>query len=61
MERYPEVHFAATGGDVEGVDTTTYERFQEIVRASPHRERYHLLDWIGGGELGGCIAKRMWD
>jgi glycosyltransferase involved in cell wall biosynthesis len=51
MEHYPEVHFVATGGDVEGVDTTTYERFQEVIRTSPHRERYHLLGWIRGEDL----------
>lgn len=51
MERYPEVQFVATGGEVEGVDTTTYERFQEAVAESPHRERYHLLGWIKGRDL----------
>lgn len=51
MGRYPEVHFVATGGEVEGVDTTTYERFQETLRDSPHRDRYHLLGWIPGADL----------
>lgn len=51
MERYPEVHFVATGGEVEGVDTTTYERFQETLRDSAHKDRYHLLGWIPGADL----------
>lgn len=51
MSRYPEVHFVATGGDVEGVDTTTYERFREAVDESRHRERYRLMGWIKGEEL----------
>ncbi len=51
MDRYPEVHFVATGGEVDGVDTTTYERFQEAITESRFRDRYHLLGWIKGTEI----------
>lgn len=41
----PYLHFVATGGALGTHDRQTYPRFERLVAASPHRERYHLLGW----------------
>lgn len=46
MRRHAEVHFVSTGGQLDGVDSTTYERFQTGVEQSPYKERFHLLGWV---------------
>lgn len=51
MTHHPEVHFVSTGGKVEGTDTRTYQRFQDLVAASPHKDRYHLLGWLEAEKL----------
>ncbi|MCL5271465.1 MAG: glycosyltransferase family 4 protein [bacterium] len=46
MERYPTVHFVSTGGRINGVDTATYQKFEDLVEASPYKDRFHRLGWI---------------
>jgi glycosyltransferase involved in cell wall biosynthesis len=56
MDHEPRLHFAATGGAVEGHDERTHARFLELVRASRHAERYHLLGWLDARALAGLYA-----
>lgn len=51
MEKYPQVHFVATGGRVERVITRPYELLSELVEQSPYASRYHLLGWVPSDEL----------
>ncbi len=51
MDRYPQVHFVSTGGQLHGVDTRTYQLFEEAVEASPHKDRYHRLGWVNSEDI----------
>ena len=46
MRRNPRVRFLSTGGEIPGHDERTYRELQELVRASPFRDRFHLEGWI---------------
>jgi glycosyltransferase involved in cell wall biosynthesis len=50
MAGSPRVRFVSTGGSIEGHDEKTYPRFEEMVRGSEYRDRYHLLGWVTRGE-----------
>ena len=51
MERHPAVHFVSTGGRVEGPVAKTYQIFEELVEASAHKDRFHLMGWVDSGKL----------
>lgn len=51
MDRHPMVHFAATGGRSEGHANKTYERFEELLDESPHKDRFHVMGWVDSGKL----------
>ena len=40
------VRFVSTGGSIEGHDERTYPRFEEMVKSSSYRNRFHLLGWV---------------
>jgi glycosyltransferase involved in cell wall biosynthesis len=46
MERDASIRFVATGGQIDGHDEITYPRFVEMVRASPHQDRFVLKGWL---------------
>lgn len=46
MAERPDIHFVSTGGEIEGHDESTYQRFQDLIAASEHRRRYHLQGWV---------------
>jgi glycosyltransferase involved in cell wall biosynthesis len=54
MDRSPDVRLVATGGAIEGHDESSYAKFQRLVRASPHRERFVLM-----GSVDSVDAARM--
>lgn len=45
LEAFPEAQVVCTGGAVNVHDETTFKEFSELVRASPHSGRFHLLGW----------------
>lgn len=51
LDAEPRAHFVSTGGAIDGYDNATYERFQQLVAQSPHRDRFHLLGWVPAAEL----------
>ena len=51
MAGYPDVHFVTTGGPIEGVVTETYQKYLDLVDASPHKDRYHNLGWVESDKL----------
>lgn len=51
MSRESRIHFVATGGAVPGLDIATWKRFEERVKGSPHRERFHLEGWVPAGQI----------
>jgi hypothetical protein len=57
MDREPRLHFVATGGAVPGLDSSTWERFRELVLRSPHRERFHLEGWVTGDRVAGYVEE----
>ncbi len=46
MDQRSDIHFVSTGGEIEGHDESTYQRFQELIEASEHRQRFHLQGWV---------------
>ena len=46
MAAQPDLHFVATGGALPPHDSQTFPRFQNMVKASPFRDRFHLLGWV---------------
>jgi hypothetical protein len=46
MAERPEIHFVSTGGEIEGHDESTYQRFQDLIAASEYRRRFHLQGWV---------------
>jgi len=46
MERDGSIRFVATGGQIDGHDEVTYPRFVEMVRSSPHQNRFVLKGWL---------------
>ena len=57
MGREPRLHFVATGGPIPGLDSSTWERFQELVLRSPQRERFHLEGWVPGDRVAGYMEE----
>lgn len=51
MSHHERVHFVSTGGKLAGADTRTYQKFEDIVAASPYRERFHLMGWVEAEKL----------
>lgn len=51
MERYPAVHFVSTGGRSEANSPRTYQQFEDLVEASPFKDRFHLLGWVDSRRL----------
>lgn len=47
----PRIHFASTGGQIDGHDERTYPRFCEKVARSRYAERFHLRGWIPTQEV----------
>lgn len=46
MQRNPRVRFVSTGGEIPGHDERTYRELQDLVQASPFRDRFHLEGWV---------------
>lgn len=55
MEENPHIHFASSGGHVDGHNETTFARFQAQVQQSPHRDRYHFLGWLPWPEFDALL------
>jgi glycosyltransferase involved in cell wall biosynthesis len=54
MEADRRLHFVSVGGALAGCDS--YSRFEAMVAASPHRERFHLLGWRPASEVPAFYA-----
>ncbi len=52
MKRDPLVHFATTGGALEGHDTKSFEIFRGLVEGSRYKDRYVFLGWLPTEEVG---------
>ena len=50
MSSCDNLHFVSTGAEIGGHDEKTYEDFENMVRGSSHRERYHLMGWVKKSE-----------
>ena len=46
MEQNPNIHFVSTGGALKDHDESTYLKFQQLIQASPFKNRFHLMGWI---------------
>ncbi len=57
MSRDSRIHFAAAGGAVPGHCEAPLARFQQSVRASRLRHRFHLLGWLWPEQLRGLYAR----
>ena len=57
MEGYGRIHFACTGGAIDGHYSGGFEEFARRVEASRHRDRFHLLGWLPAGLVPRVIAE----
>jgi hypothetical protein len=57
MAKAPRVHFAVAGGAIPGHYGRGYEWFEQQVKASPRRDRYHLLGWLAAGDVPRLLAE----
>jgi glycosyltransferase involved in cell wall biosynthesis len=57
MRSEPRLHFVATGGSIPGLDSSTWDRFQDLVVRSPHRARFHLEGWVPGDRVAGYVEE----
>ncbi|OGL47171.1 MAG: hypothetical protein A2161_14265 [Candidatus Schekmanbacteria bacterium RBG_13_48_7] len=51
MEENPRIKFVSIGGAIDGHDTMTYERFKNLVEASPYNKNFILLGWVPHEEV----------
>jgi len=51
MEKNPKLVFVSTGGQIEGHDDLTYPRFEELVKTSRFKDRFHLCGWVSKEDL----------
>ena len=57
MEKDPRVHYVSAGAGVRLMNNTSYERFQEMIRHSPHRDRFHMLGWQPSSVVPGLYSQ----
>lgn len=57
MCQEPRIRFVSLGGAVRLGGNDTYDRFQQMVAGSPHRDRYLLLGWRPVAELPACYRE----
>lgn len=57
MESDPRIHFAASGGAIDGHYTGGFEWFAEQVAASRHADRFHLLGWLPLSDVPRLLAE----
>jgi glycosyltransferase involved in cell wall biosynthesis len=57
MAANQQVHFAATGGAIQGHYVEGYERFEREIKSSRYNNRYHILGWRPLGELPRLLAE----
>jgi glycosyltransferase involved in cell wall biosynthesis len=57
MSSNARIHFVATGGAIPGLDAGTFDRFRELVRRSPHRDRFHLEGWVPGDRVADYVQE----
>lgn len=55
MSANPHIHFASSGGRVDGHNETTFARFLDQVRQSRHHERYHFPGWLPWPEFDALL------
>ena len=46
MEKNPNIVFVSTGGQITGHDDITYNRFEQLIKNSPFKDRFHLFGWV---------------
>ncbi len=46
MAKNSTIHFVSTGGQIEGHDEQTYQKFVELIENSDYKERFHLCGWV---------------
>ncbi len=51
MEVCPKLYFVSTGGEIKGLDDTTFERFKKLIDNSKHKGRFIFLGWIDTEEI----------
>ncbi len=51
MSRSEKIHFVATGGSIPVHHEIGYEKFQQYVKESKYKDRFHLFGWIPQEEV----------
>ena len=56
MEQDPRIHFVAAGGPIEDHCEGAAARLRELIEASPHGAKFHLLGWLWPEDLAALYA-----
>lgn len=51
MRKHPNIKFISTGGGVKGLDTSTFGRFQKLVKECEFANRFEFLGWVQTHEI----------
>jgi len=51
MDQNPNLVFVSTGGEIFGHDDLTYAHFQDLIKSSKHKEKFHLCGWVSYEDL----------
>lgn len=57
MEEDPRIHYVSAGAGVRMAENTSYERFQEMIGNSSHRDRFHMLGWQPSSVIPGLYRQ----
>jgi len=51
MALNPKIVFVSTGGQIDGHDEVTYPHFEDLIRSSRFKDRFHLCGWVPNEDL----------
>ena len=57
MEKDPHIHYVSAGAGVRMAENNSYERFQEMIANSSHRDRFHMLGWQPSSVVPGLYGQ----
>ena len=52
MQQEPRVQFISLGASTYNSTENNYQKFLDLIKTSPHNQRYHMLGWQSWDELG---------
>lgn len=51
MDKCDKLHYVSTGGEISGLDDSTYAKFRALVEQSEHKNRFKFLGWVETNDI----------